>query len=167
MIVLGIDGGQRVLGWCIGSFRGSTRQVIDGGDLREAETDDEYIRWIHAIMARYPIEAAGVEDHVWMGAEKSANPQAFTMSMLVGKLEGALRMWASIKQPSLQVFRINKRACNASVGITGASRTGANPKQRVKRAITVLFPGVEFSNGHQRDAAAVCVATRARARRIG
>jgi hypothetical protein len=165
MLVLGIDGGQRVLGWCIASFVGSTRRVIDGGDLREAEERDAYIDWLCAILNRYPIAAIGVEDHVWMGAEKSANPQAFSISKLVGKLEGAAKMWARCNNARLlQVFRITKRSCNASVGITGRSSTGANPKQRVKRATDAIFPGLKFKNEHVRDAAAVCVATRARCR---
>ncbi len=166
MLTLGIDGGQRVLGWCVCEFLGSRRRVIDGGDLREAEAEDEYITWISTVLGRYPdLEAVGLEDHVWMGAERSANPQAFTISKLVGKLEGAIRMWAALNRPRLQVFVIRKSSCNASVGITGASSFGAGPKQRVKRATDTFFPHFTFANEHQRDAAVVCVATRARARR--
>jgi Holliday junction resolvasome RuvABC endonuclease subunit len=156
MIVLGIDPGQRVLGYCVAQFIGQCREHHVSGSVKEVETD--LVSWLSGMLDAHMPNVLGIEDHVWMGAEKSANPQAFSISKLVGQLTGAALMWSRIRGGSLGVFCISKQHCNAAIGITGKV-----PKARVKRAVEALFPHVPFRNEHERDSVAVCMAAKARA----
>ncbi len=158
MKVLGIDPGQRVLGYCVAEFIGQRREHHASGSVKEVETD--LIGWMSGMLDAHQPSILGIEDHVWMGTEKSANPQAFSISKLVGQLSGAAVMWSRLRGAGLGVFLISKQRCNAAVGITGKA-----PKARVKAAVQVLFPSVPFKNEHERDAVAVCVAARLRAGR--
>jgi Holliday junction resolvasome RuvABC endonuclease subunit len=158
MIVLGIDPGQRVLGYCVAQFIGQRREHHVSGSVKEIETD--LVSWLGSMLDAHQIDVLGIEDHVWMGAEKSANPQAFSISKLVGSLTGAALMWSRLRGVGLGVFLIPKTRCNAAVGVTGKA-----PKARVKAAVEALFPSVPFANEHERDAVAVCMAAKARASR--
>jgi Holliday junction resolvasome RuvABC endonuclease subunit len=158
MIVLGIDPGQRTLGYCVARFIGSKREHHVSGSVKEVETD--LVSWLSGMLDAHQIDVLGIEDHVWMGAEKSANPQAFSISKLVGSLAGGALMWSRLRGVGLGVFLIPKQRCNAAVGITGKA-----PKARVKAAVQALFPAVPFKNEHEADAVAVCVAARARSLR--
>jgi Holliday junction resolvasome RuvABC endonuclease subunit len=158
VIVLGLDPGQRILGYCVAQFIGQRREHHVSGSVKEAEND--LVSWLSSMLDAHLPNVVGIEDHVWMGAEKSANPQAFSISKLVGQLTGAALMWSRLRCHGLAVHVISKQRCNAAVGITGEA-----PKARVRRATDVLFPGHRFANEHQRDAAVVTVAAHARAGR--
>ena len=156
MIVLGIDPGQRTLGYCVAQFIGQRREHHVSGSVKEVETD--LVSWLSGMLDAHRPDVVGIEDHVWMGAEKSANPQAFSISKLVGSLAGAALMWSRLRGAGLGVFLVPKQRCNAAIGITGKV-----PKARVKRAVEALFPAVPFKNEHERDAVAVCMAAKQRA----
>lgn len=156
MIVLGLDPGQRTLGYCVAQFIGQRREHHVSGSVKEVETD--LVSWLCGMLDAHQPDVLGIEDHVWMGAEKSANPQAFSISKLVGSLCGAALMWSRLRGAGLAVVTISKQRCNAAVGITGKA-----PKARVKGAVQALFPHVPFKNEHERDAVAVCMAAKLRA----
>ncbi len=73
MIVLGIDPGQRTLGYCVAQFIGQRREHHVSGSVKEVETD--LVSWLSGMLDAHLVDVVGIEDHVWMGAEKSANPQ--------------------------------------------------------------------------------------------
>lgn len=158
MIILGIDPGQRTLGYCVAQFVGQRREHHVSGSVKEVETD--LVSWLCGMLDAHAPDVLGIEDYGWMGPEKSANPQAFSISKLVGSLAGAALMWSRLRGGSLGVYLLPKQRCNAAVGITGKA-----PKARVKAAVQTLFPSVPFKNEHERDAVAVCMAARLRAGR--
>ncbi|HKY40673.1 MAG TPA: hypothetical protein VJN18_32280 [Polyangiaceae bacterium] len=161
MTILALDPGEVVLGYCLGSFTGQQRSIIQSGDLRDVDAD-KAVRWLDAICCdRWPLVIA-VESYVFQGTDRSGNKNAFNISRLVGALQGAALMWSKRANDSItQVILVSKSDANASIGLTGAT-----PKSRVRRAIEALFPGTKFANEHQVDAAAVLMAGRARAGRF-
>jgi Holliday junction resolvasome RuvABC endonuclease subunit len=156
-IILGIDPGEVVLGYCIGGFKAQQRRIIASGDLRDV-TPDKLARWMNALCCQYRPDVVAIEGYDWQGEERSANQNAFKCSRLAGDVEGAAQMWSLVCSDGLMtVVVVSKSEANRTIGVTGKT-----PKSRVKGAIEALFPGAQLPNEHQRDAAVVCLAGRYR-----
>lgn len=160
MVVLGLDPGQVALGFCVIKFTGQRRQFVGAGELKDV-TAPSLVTWLNSLLNDCWPAVVGVEDYGWYGPERSANPNAFALSQLVGAIEGAALMWSRLSTDGVtDVLRVRKVDANRAVGISGKA-----PKSRVKATIEALFPGAKLSNEHQRDAAVVCMAARVRAGR--
>lgn len=160
MIILGLDPGHVALGYCVVRFVGQRREFVNAGELKEADAP-KITRWLNALCNDCWPNVIGIEDYCWYGAERSANPNAFALSQIVGTIEGAARMWTRLSNDdTTDVLRVRKVDANRAVGITGKA-----PKSRVKAAVEALFPGAKMTTEHQRDAAVVCMAAKTRAGR--
>lgn len=154
MIILGIDPGLRHTGYCVVSFTGQRRTVLDVGEFK-ACTLTNIGAPLQALLGQHEIDVAGIEDFHWMGGDKTIGKHSLELCKLIGVI-------FSTCQEALSAYPIllRKQDCNAAIGVTGKT-----PKRRVAQAVRALFPGVEMSNEHKRDAAVVCMASKARAGR--
>lgn len=152
-VVLGIDGGRLVLGYCIAGFLAQRRRVISSGSLRDVEPL-KLVRWLQALLLEHQPHVVAIEDYCWYGPERSSNSNAFEQSRIVGDVEGAALMWGEIRSPGcVRVARIRKADANRAMGLVGKTA-----KSRVGTAVRAFFPTASFNNEHERDAAVVCVA---------
>ena len=156
-IVLGLDPGLASVGWAVISAVGTARQLIDCGTIHtpSTDTDDERARVIGervaGLLACHSPDVVGVEAHVWMGATRSANPEAFRVSRVSGLLEGLA------VASKAHVHRVTRRDALAAVG--ARTEDGANATLR-----RIMKLPARCSQ-HARDAALIAIAAEKAERR--
>jgi Holliday junction resolvasome RuvABC endonuclease subunit len=156
-LVLGLDPGAVLLGYCLARFTGQRRDVINSGSVGDIDAG-KAVRWLRAYLDQTHPHLISIEGYDFQGQERSGNSNAFAISRLVGDIEGACLMWSELRQEGLvQVVRVRKVDANRTIGLVGKTS-----KARVRRAIEALFPFYKFRNEHECDAAVVCMAGRHR-----
>lgn len=94
MVVLGIDPGLEVTGWCLLDSR---RHVLGSGDVKSSaylsdqQRHEVIVKGLVAAFtwtrdAGFPPDVASIEQYVYQG-QRSHNPNTFRLSRLVGALE--------------------------------------------------------------------------------
>lgn len=150
MIILGIDPGLANLGWAVVDICGQSRRLIAGGTLRSVSSlsDDVRVRSLLESVATFSrlhhVELIGVESHVWQGAARSANPEAFRVSRVSGAIEGVA---AGIGIPWERVTRAQ-----------GLAAAGARTEAAANALVARLVALPTRTSQHQRDAVMVALA---------
>ena len=150
MIVLGIDPGLANLGWAVVEIHGQSRRLIAGATLRSVSSlsDDVRVRSLLESVATFAklhqVELVGVEAHVWQGAARSANPEAFRVSRVSGAVEGIA---AGLGIPWERVTRAQ-----------GLAAVGARTEASANALVARLVALPARTSQHQRDAVMVALA---------
>lgn len=159
-IVLGIDPGIANLGWAVVELTGHKRALVDCGTLHTAPGTEDDVRvhylghQVRDLMFRFQPSVVGVEAHVWMGKDRSANPEAFRVSRLSGLMEG-LALGNHFHHPV--VVRLTRNQALHSVG--------ANSEDAGNATIARLLQLPARTSQHARDAAIIAWAASQRVRK--
>lgn len=150
MIIFGIDPGIANLGWAVLERDGKRMRLADCGTYRTSSrlTDDQRMS-ILATLVRDTIRTVspsvvGVEAHVWMGPERSANQEAFRVSRVSGLCEGLAYLGDA------RIVRVTRQEALKALG----ARTEDGANATLSRLVSLPAK----TSQHARDAAMVAVA---------
>lgn len=135
MIVLGIDPGTRITGYCIAKKEGSKVFLLDYGFLRLGATEDLHVRI--GVFHRFFTEkicALGVTDIALETPFLGKNAQNF---LKLGYLRGILYLLADTHKLGLHEFG-PRQVKQSLTGFGGAE------KEQVARVILRLFPAMKL-----------------------
>lgn len=160
-LILGVDPGLKVTGWCL--MRG--RDVVDHGSIRLPKTFRgdrvfEMTARVHDLLAQMftmvEPELAAVERYVYQGKKRAANPAGFEVAELAReqKHECALMGMATMMISKNDALR----AC-----VPSRRRRGAQvPSEKEANAAIEALAGMRLPNQHEKDALMQCWAARQR-----